>query len=59
MLLIALFPANVRAARRRIDIGGKPATPLWFRTWVQVGFIALILWSTRPPRTAPNVPGEG
>jgi uncharacterized membrane protein len=28
LLLIAVFPANIRAAREGITIGGKPATPL-------------------------------
>ncbi len=52
LLLVALFPANIHAARRRIGIGGKPTTPLWFRALVQVVFIALILWATRQPGAA-------
>ena len=28
LLLLAVYPANVRAAREGITIGGKPATPL-------------------------------
>jgi len=44
VLLIALFPANIRAAREKLTIGGKPATPLLLRTLLQVIFIcALIL----------------
>ncbi len=51
VLLVALFPANVHAARRGVDLGGKPATPLGFRTVVQGLFIALTLWAstTLPP----------
>ena len=45
-LLLALFPANVRAAQQAVSIGDKPATPLPFRTLVQALYIALILWST-------------
>ena len=45
-VLVALFPANVRAAREQVAIGDKPATPLGFRALVQVLFIALLLWST-------------
>lgn len=54
VLLVTLFPANVHAARRRIAIGGKPATPLRFRGLVQAAFIALILWAARPPGAAPD-----
>jgi uncharacterized membrane protein len=46
VLLVAMFPANVRAAREQIVLDGKPATPLWFRTLVQVLFVATLLWAT-------------
>ena len=39
LLLIALFPANVRAARQAISIGGRPATPLPARTVIQLVFL--------------------
>lgn len=39
LLLIALFPANVRAARQAITIGGRPATPLPARTAIQIVFL--------------------
>lgn len=39
LLLIALFPANVRAARQAITIGGRPATPLPVRTVIQILFL--------------------
>jgi uncharacterized membrane protein len=45
VLLVAMFPANVNAARRQVMIGSKPATPLWFRTLVQLIFIAALLWA--------------
>jgi uncharacterized membrane protein len=46
LLLVAMFPANVKAARQQVMIGSKPATPLWFRTVVQVIFAAALLWAT-------------
>jgi uncharacterized membrane protein len=39
LLLIALFPANVRAARQGITIGGRPATPLPRRAVIQIVFV--------------------
>lgn len=39
LLLIAIFPANVRAARQAITIGGRPATPLLARTVIQIVFL--------------------
>jgi uncharacterized membrane protein len=46
-LLIGMFVANVNAAQRGVTLRGKPATPLWLRTSMQVLFIALLWWSTR------------
>jgi uncharacterized membrane protein len=43
VLLIALFPANAHAARERLTIGGKPATPLPLRTLLQIAFIAALI----------------
>jgi uncharacterized membrane protein len=43
MLLIGLFPANIRAARERLTIGGRPATALPLRTLLQVVFIAAVI----------------
>lgn len=45
LLLIALFPANVRAAREHLSIGGRPATPLALRTAVQAVFIGAALFA--------------
>jgi uncharacterized membrane protein len=36
---VAVFPANVRAARQAITIGGRPATPLPARTAIQIVFL--------------------
>ncbi|WP_027346792.1 DoxX family protein [Hamadaea tsunoensis] len=40
LLMLAMFPANVSAARRGLSLGGKPVTPLPLRTLLQVVFIA-------------------
>jgi len=39
LLLLAIFPANIRAAREGIAIGGRPATPLLKRAIIQVVFL--------------------
>jgi uncharacterized membrane protein len=39
LLLVAVFPANIRAAREGITIGGKPATPLLARSLIQTLFL--------------------
>jgi len=45
VFLIVVFPANVKAARTGVAVGGKRATPLWLRASMQVLFIALTWWS--------------
>ncbi|MEV0651122.1 DoxX family membrane protein [Phytomonospora sp. NPDC050363] len=40
LLLVLMFPANVSAARRELDFGGRPATPLPRRTAEQVLYVA-------------------
>jgi uncharacterized membrane protein len=40
LFLMAIFPANVHAARERLAILGKPVTPLVARTTIQVIFVA-------------------
>jgi uncharacterized membrane protein len=47
VLLVAMFPANVRAARERLNLRGKPATALWLRVPMQVVFIGMIWWASR------------
>lgn len=43
LLLLAMFPANVKAARERLTIGGRPVPGLMTRTVLQIVFIAAIL----------------
>jgi uncharacterized membrane protein len=42
-LLVAMFPANVHAARAHLRIGGRPVTPLPQRTALQLVFFAAVL----------------
>ena len=43
LLMLAMFPANVSAARRRLTLAGRPVTPLAARTALQVVFVAAAL----------------
>ncbi|OWR29957.1 hypothetical protein CDO73_12835 [Saccharibacillus sp. O23] len=43
LLLAAMFPANVLAARERLTIGGRPVPKLLTRTLVQLFFIVAVL----------------
>lgn len=43
LLLFCLFPANIRAAREKLSIGGKPVPPLLPRAAIQAVFIAATL----------------
>jgi uncharacterized membrane protein len=43
LLLLAIFPANVYAARHGLTIGGRPVTRLPLRAALQVVFIAAVL----------------
>lgn len=47
LFFIAVFPANVHAARTGATLGGRPATGLWLRLPMQLLFIALTWWATR------------
>jgi uncharacterized membrane protein len=40
LLLVAMFPANVHAARTKLSLGGRPVTPLPQRTLLQAVFVA-------------------
>ncbi len=42
-LLVAMFPANVRAARARLTLGGRPVLGLGPRSMLQVAFLAVAL----------------
>ncbi|MDQ4090794.1 MAG: DoxX family protein [Actinomycetota bacterium] len=39
-LLVAMFPANVRASSGKFSIGGRPATPVGPRAAIQLVFLA-------------------
>ncbi len=47
LLLLGMFTANINAAMKGVTLGGKPVTPLWLRTPMQVLFIGLIWWASR------------
>ncbi|MCF0095303.1 DoxX family membrane protein [Micromonospora sp. MH99] len=40
LLMLAMFPANVSAARRKLTLAGRPVTPLAQRTVLQLVFVA-------------------
>lgn len=44
-LLLAMFPANIKAAQEKLKVGGREATALWLRTPMQLLFIGLLWWS--------------
>jgi uncharacterized membrane protein len=46
-LLVALFPANVRAARAGLTIAGRRATPIVWRLPLQLFWIAALWWVAR------------
>ena len=43
LLLVAIFPANVRAAREQIAISGRPPTALPVRAVIQVIFLIAVI----------------
>ena len=43
VLLLAIFPANVRAAREGITIAGRPPTPLPLRATIQAIFLFALI----------------
>lgn len=48
VFLVCVLPANIKAAREGLTIGGRAATALWLRIPMQVLFIVLVFWSTQP-----------
>jgi uncharacterized membrane protein len=44
IFLIAVFPANLHAAKTKVKLGGRPVTSLWLRAPLQVLLIALLAW---------------
>lgn len=47
LLLVAMFPANVSASRRRVPRRGRAPTPLLLRIPMQLLFIGLTFWVTQ------------
>jgi uncharacterized membrane protein len=47
LLLVAMFPANVAAARKQVPLRGKPPTPLPLRLFLQLVFIGTTWWATQ------------
>jgi len=47
LFFIAVLPANIHAARAKVTLRGRPATPLWLRLPMQILFIVLAWWSTQ------------
>jgi uncharacterized membrane protein len=47
LLLVAMFPANVAAARKGVPLRGKPPTPLPLRFFLQLVFIGTTWWATQ------------
>ena len=45
LLLVAMFPANIYAARIDHRIGGRPHTPMTLRAPLQLLWIGLLWWS--------------
>ena len=43
VLLVAMFPANIRAAKERLTILGRPATAIILRGAIQVIFVGALL----------------
>lgn len=48
VMMVLMLPANIHAARAGITLRGKGATPLWLRIPMQVVYIALTWWVSRP-----------
>jgi uncharacterized membrane protein len=46
LLLIALFPANIHAAREKLTIAGRPVPGIPARTGIQIVFVAALLSAT-------------
>lgn len=44
LLMVAMFPANVSAARRGVKMRGRPPTPLALRMPMQILFVGAALW---------------
>jgi uncharacterized membrane protein len=58
LFLLAILPANIKAARENLTIAGRPATALWLRIPMQVVFLVLIFCSTQPLRLFSSMSGS-
>jgi len=47
ILLAVMLPANIRASRKGIRMGGKSPTPLWARIPMQGLLMGLVWWTTQ------------
>jgi uncharacterized membrane protein len=58
ILFVAMFPANLRAAREGMSVGGNPATALWLRVPMQILFVWLAWWTavSAPRRPETGIP---
>ena len=54
LLLVALFPANIKAAAENLPLRGQRATPLAWRLPLQILFIAVTWWASEPTRLLPR-----
>lgn len=52
VFLICVFPANINAALNDIPFNGRPATPLFLRTFIQVLLIGVIYAAIRKQKLA-------
>jgi uncharacterized membrane protein len=48
VFLLCVLPANIKAARDKLTVGGRAATALWLRVPLQIVFLVLVFWSTQP-----------
>ncbi|WLR43209.1 hypothetical protein LC087_03150 [Bacillus carboniphilus] len=48
ILLIAMFPANIRAANQKLSIGGKQTLPVFPRLMIQIVFFLSVLGAGWP-----------
>jgi uncharacterized membrane protein len=51
-LLVAMFPANIHAARTQVVVAGRPATPLSVRLPLQLFWIGALWWVAYETRVA-------
>lgn len=47
--LVAVFPANIHAAKTGVLLGERPVTPLWVRGPIQAVLILLLAWTITAP----------